>query len=108
MATTTQKKPPDPLRTVKTSFKSIIKPELNQKIIFDAVNRTHQIVIHTYQFLRLWILNKYHNNEIIPIITTDIISMAMKALVPPSAGPKPKGTNLKYYNVIKYINCSRL
>ena len=27
-----------------------------------------------------------------------IISMAMKALVPPSAGPKPKGTNLQYYN----------
>lgn len=98
MATTTIKKPPDPLRTVKTSFKSIIKPELNQEIIFDAVNRTHQIVIHTYQFLRLWILNKYHNKEIIPIITTDIISMAMKALVPPSAGPKPKGTNLQYYN----------
>jgi hypothetical protein len=24
--------------------------------------------------------------------------MAMKALVPPSAGPKPKGTNLNYYN----------
>jgi len=98
MATTTIKKPPDPLRTVKTSFKSIIKPELNQEIIFDAVNRTHQIVIHTYQILRLWILNKYHSNEIIPIITTDIISMAMKALVPQSAGPKPKGTNLNYYN----------
>ena len=98
MATTTQKKPPDPLRTVKTSFKSIIKPELNQEIIFDAVNRTHQIVIHTYQFLRLWILNKYHNNQEIPIITTDIISMAMKSLVPPSSGPKPKGTNLKYYD----------
>lgn len=98
MATTTQKKPPDPIRTVKSSFKSIIKPELNQGIIFDAVNRTHQIVIHTYQFLRLWILNKYHTNQELPIITTDIISMAMKALVPPSAGPKPKGTNLKYYN----------
>ena len=53
------KKPPDKYRTIKCSLKSISKNELNQTKLFDACYRTHQIVIHTYQFLRLWILNKY-------------------------------------------------
>ena len=26
----------------------------------DAMIRTNKIIIHTYQFMRLWILNKYH------------------------------------------------
>ena len=65
------KKPPDKYRTIKCSLKSILKNELNQTKLFDACYRTHQIVIHTYQFLRLWILNKYHNKQEIPIITDD-------------------------------------
>ena len=108
MATTTQKKPPDPLRTVKTSFKSIIKPELNQEIIFDAVNRTHQIVIHTYQFLRLWILNKYHNNQEMSEITTDTISMCMKSIMKSSSGQKPKGNNAILLEEFQKLNTFEL
>ncbi len=61
MINSNYKKPPDKLRTMKCSFNSIFKnKELTDKI-FDAVNRTNQIVIHTYQFLRLYILYQYHN-----------------------------------------------
>ena len=97
------KKPPDKYRTIKCSLKSILKNELNQTKLFDACYRTHQIVIHTYQFLRLWILNKYHNKQEIPIITDDTIKMAFKSLLKDSQGPKPKGTNLTLYNEFKKL-----
>lgn len=44
-------------------MKSISKNELNQTKLFDACYRTHLIVIHTYQFLRLLILNKYQTKS---------------------------------------------
>jgi hypothetical protein len=93
------------MRTAKISLNQILKDddEGNKKrIIFDAVCRTNQIVIHTYMFIRLLILNKYHNNQDIPIITTDFIAMAIKALTKTSIhGPKPKGSNLKLFNEFK-------
>jgi hypothetical protein len=97
------KKPPDKYRTIKCSLKSISKNELNQTKLFDACYRTHQIVIHIYQFLRLWILKKYHNKQEIPIITDDTIKMAFKSLLKDSQGPKPKGTNLNLYNEFKKL-----
>jgi hypothetical protein len=95
------KKPPDKYRTIKCSLKSITKSSLNNTTLFDACLRTHQIVIHTYHFLRLWILDKYHKNKNIPFITDDTIKMAFKALLRDSQGPKPKGTNLEIYNEFK-------
>ena len=70
----------------------------NHKIIFDAVNRTHQLYIHLCMFMRVFVLKKYHANEEIPTITKDFISMAIKALLKPSiCGPKPKGENLELF-----------
>jgi len=37
---------------------------------------------------------KYHNNLAIPELTEDTVSMAMKSILKPSSGPKPKGNNL--------------
>ena len=58
------KKPPDKLRTIKCSFSSILKTKDKNVIdkLFSATCRTHQIITHTYQFLRLWILYKYKKN----------------------------------------------
>ncbi len=91
------KKPPDKYRTLKISLKQIIKKDVDYSVLHDAIDRTNKLVIHVYQFLRLWILNKYHKKQDIPEITKDIIQMAFKALTTESSGPKPKGTNLKYY-----------
>src|SRR5580698_8496177 len=49
-------------------------------IIFDTVIRTNKIMIKTYLLLRLWILDKYHNNDIIPKITIELISSCMQSL----------------------------
>ena len=51
---------------VKCPLKTIIKNQNNKLKILDVCFRTNKLVIHAYQFLRLWILNKYTNNEPIP------------------------------------------
>ena len=97
------KKPPDPgvnqkYKTFNIPLTKIIKnvDEINNKLE-DAVKRTNKIVIHAYQFIRLWIINKYNNNKIIPEITEDIFKLAFRALSKTPKGNKPKGDNLKLY-----------
>lgn len=101
----TTKKPPDKITVVKCPLKLILRDEKYKTQLFDVCFRTNQIVIHTYQFLRLWILYKYQNNLLIPEITKETLKMAFKALTIESRGPKPKGNNLvllnefnKFYN----------
>ena len=99
MINSNYKKPPDKLRTMKCSFNSIFKnKELSDKV-FDAVNRTNQIVIHTYQFLRLYILHQYHKKQQIINIDENTIKMVFKVFIDKSCGPKPKGENLELFNI---------
>jgi hypothetical protein len=66
-------------------------------ILQDAISRANKITSKSYMLLRLWVLHKYHNDIIIPEITTDTISMAMKSVMKPSSGPKPKEIIYFYY-----------
>ena len=95
------KDPPDKYKVIKVPLTTILlnkDKEQSIKKLFDAVTRNHEIVIHVYQFLRLWILHKYHNNSIIPQITKDLIRTAFKSLLQDSAGPKPKSENCILYD----------
>ena len=90
-------KPPDKYRCIKLPIQNILKSDIPIDVlerINDAVSRTNTITTNSYFLLRLWVLQKYHNNQEIPIITEDTIRMSMKSLVKASAGPKPKGNNL--------------
>ena len=94
------KEPPDKYSCIKLPLHKIIRNENYDStftIINDAVMRTNYIIYKTYLLLRLWILQKYHKNENIPFITESTIKMCMKSLVKESAGPKPKGENLKFF-----------
>ena len=56
--------------TFKTGLKSILKPEnldLNQQKINDLVILCNEIVKRTYQFIRLYILDRYEKNLSLPI-----------------------------------------
>ena len=86
-------KPPDKYVTVKCPLNLIIHKQEYKANLIDACFRTNQLVIHSYQFLRLWILQKYHNKLDIPIITENTIKMSFKALTLSSQGPKPKDSN---------------
>ena len=90
-------KPPDKYRCIKLPIQKILKSDIPIDVlerINDVVSRTNIITTNSYFLLRLWVLQKYHNNQEIPIITEDTIRMSMKSLVKASAGPKPKGNNL--------------
>jgi len=91
------KEPPDKYQCLKLPIQKILKSDTDTKtleIINDAVLRTNYITTKSYFLLRLWVLEKYHNNQEIPLITEDTIKMSMKSLVKASAGPKAKGNNL--------------
>ena len=53
-----KEKPPDEFfKSIKTSLKSILKhPDINLPKINDAAIKSNKIVIHTLQFLKLYIL----------------------------------------------------
>ena len=89
-------KPPDKLITVKCPFNTIIKKDEYKPILFDVCFRTHKLVIQVYQFIRLWILDKYHNKKEIPLISFDVLKMAFCALCSnDKGGNKPQGENAK-------------
>ena len=92
------KKPPDKYTTIKCPIKQILKNKDDNKIVFDAVDRMNQLVIHTYQFLRLWILYKYENKKDIPPITKSTIMMSFIVLLKGKTTKKPSPENLSIYN----------
>ena len=92
-----KEEPPDKYQCLKVPIQKILKSDTDTKnlaIINDAVLRTNYITTKSYFLLRLWVLEKYHNNQKVPLITEDTIKMSMKSLVKASAGPKAKGNNL--------------
>jgi hypothetical protein len=73
-------RPQDKYRTVKCALKSIIQPNVDLSILDDAMMRCHKIVIHTGEFLRLWILSYTNRGATIPLIKKNFFKMAFKAL----------------------------
>ena len=65
---------------IKSSFASIMKKDFNKNILIDACFRTHQIIIYSYQLLRLYILHKYEENTQLKEINRGTIKMLFKAL----------------------------
>jgi hypothetical protein len=106
----TKKEPPDKYRCLKLPITSILydnnekEVKENMEILQKAIVRTNSITSKTYFLLRLWVLHKYHNNQEIPEITTDIISMCMKSVVKSSSGQKPKGNNAILLQEFQKIN----
>jgi hypothetical protein len=102
------KKAPDKYRCIKVPLHSILHKDDNAINIFntiqDAVYRTNYITTKTSLLLRLWCLNKYHQNIYIPIIDENTIKMCMKSLLLPSSGPKPKNNNLLLFNEFKSLH----
>ena len=89
---------PDKYRCFKVPTTAILHKdkiiaERNMITLHDAISRANKITSKSYLLLRLWVLQKYHNDIVIPEITTDTISMAMKSIMKPSSGPKPRGNN---------------
>ena len=98
----------DIYKTYKIRLKDILKNKDDSKmnILTDACVRTHKIITHTYQFINLYALDCYHKNIEIPVFDENIIKMCFKTFSLKSAGPKPKGENLKTFN--KFVDFHKL
>ena len=74
------KKKPSSYRTVKTSLKSILRDFTTyQPLINDVVLRCNAIITEAYQFIRLYCLNKYRENEPMPSLDEKFILYCIKA-----------------------------
>ena len=93
-------------KTVKTSLKSIIRKKTSLQPITDAVINVNKIIIHTYQFLKLYCLKQYEKNKTIPEITEQLINLIMKVLASKdNRGKKPSKQTQKLMNTLtKFYN----
>ena len=64
--------------TVKTSLKSILRDVAQKDIIQDIVIRCNDIVTEAYQFIRLYCLHLFHNQQNLPHSMRSLSSIASK------------------------------
>lgn len=78
------KKPPDKshpnYRTIKQNLRNILKHPEHQDVILHTVMSAHRIVIHTLQFLKLYILHQYDSTSTIPKVNQVLLLNIMKVL----------------------------
>ena len=108
------KEPPDKsnigpykYQSIKMPLQKILKKgkeKITMDIINDAVIRTNHITTKAYLLLRLWVLDKYHQDVHIPEITEDTIKMAIKSIIKKSTGPPPKKEKLVLFNEFKQLH----
>ena len=85
-----------PFKTIKTTLKSIL---LNKKLVKPFINNLvfliNDLTIHSYQFIRLYILHCYNQNIELPNIDTKFITYCIKTLgIRDNRGKKSKDINL--------------
>ena len=80
-------RPPNNYKSVKTSLGKILKDNSDsdemEKVlerIEEAVMRTHKITILGYQFIRLFVLHKYHLGQLLPTLDEKFILLCLKTV----------------------------
>jgi hypothetical protein len=87
------KEPPDKRpthKTVKTSLKSIAKNDLVVEKLAEVAVMANKIVIHTLQFMKLYLIHCYDTDKPFPKVGRNLVKCFMKVLCePPKQGRKP-------------------
>ena len=83
-------------KTFKIPLKTILlNRDTMQPVINDLVFEINHLIIHTYQFIRLYVLHQYTNNQPLPTIDETFILYCIKTLgVRDNRGKKGKDTDL--------------
>jgi hypothetical protein len=68
----------DYMKTIKDNLDNIILDKEDKEVIDDLVIRTNKIVIHAYQFIKLFCIWRLQENRKLPLITKDFISNVFK------------------------------
>ena len=82
--------------TIKTTLKSVLHNHKEvQPVITNLVFEMNDLMIHSYQFIRLYVLKCYNNNQPLPEINDKFILYCIKTLgVRSNQGVKCKDTDL--------------
>jgi len=70
----------DYMKTNKDNIKNVIRDENLLFLINDLTIRTNKIVIHSYQFLKLYLLYLYENNQSVPVLDKEYICDIFKVV----------------------------
>ena len=85
------KKPPDKIlpnyRAIKQSLYNIVKHTLTQNVLLNTVLSAHKIVIHSMQFMKMYLIHEYDKNGKLPIIDHPFVSNIMKIICDESNTP---------------------
>jgi len=97
-----EEKPPDPseqvYRIIKCPLKCVLKRyDTLHPIIEKAVMDMNEIVILSYQFIRMYLLNKFNNKQEMPTINKQFVLDVIKTISSPNTkrGQKTKEENIK-------------
>jgi hypothetical protein len=98
-------------KSIKVRLKKILKKDVDYSYLHNVIDRTNELVINCYFFLRSYLLyiyelNKNDNNFAFQEITNGMITMAFKVLSKSSVGQKPKGNNKVYYDFMNRYYCN--
>ena len=95
-------KPPDIYKCIKTSLKSIVKHQEIIDVLQQSVNTMNKLVIHTLQFLKLYLINEYNIDKSLPVVNDILIKNIMKILcVEKQMGRPPKKETVELKNKLK-------
>ncbi len=70
----------DYMKTNKDNLNNILRDDKLLPIINDITIRTNKIVIHSYQFLKLYLAHLYENNQTFPILDKEYICDIFKVI----------------------------
>merc|ERR1712127_980386 len=88
--------PDDYFKCVKVSLKHVLKHyEINQPKINNTSIKAHKIVIHTLQFMKLYLLDYYNKNSNLPKINKEFINSCMKIICKENASGRPPKKEIK-------------
>ncbi len=70
----------DFMKTNKDNIKNVLKDNNINPIINELVSRTNKIVVHSYQFLKLYFIHLFHNNQPFPTLNKEFICDIFKVI----------------------------
>ena len=70
----------DFMKTNKDNIKNVLKDNNINPIINELVSRTNKIVVHSYQFLKLYFIHLFHNNQSFPTLDKEFICDIFKVI----------------------------
>ncbi len=71
------------LQTAKTSLRSIVKHQTTHNKINKIVCDMNELIIHTYQFIKLFYLFQLEHKKTLPDLNEDFINCVMKVICDP-------------------------